>query len=327
MNESDQIRDLLRDGVPPGPSTRSWAQLAQRASTRRRAAAAGVVVAVAALAAVGAGFMLHSTPPQVATPAPTAPSTSSAPAPSLVVAESRLIGNPGEAATFCTGIVLQLLPPSCPGVEVRGDFSWESVQYKEANGVRYTDLPYRLIGFLDLSDGERGVFTVTEPVEEASTSAAEPPRNQGALCNDPLRDAEPAKAEDSDQDRLWDGINSLPVVSVWVSEGRSEFNVVVRGDSERAFKELRRVWGGGLCVTSSDKSTKAERVDALERVRALLPKGQFILANLDSGEDLRDPILDVHVLKLDPRQIDELETAAGPGIKLEVTEMFTEYVR
>jgi len=287
-----------------------------------------VVVTVAALAAVGVSFVLRSAPSQVATPAPTASATSSVLATSgLVVAESQLIGKPGEAATFCTGIVLQLLPPSCPGVEVRGDFSWESVQYKEASGVRYTDLPYRLVGLLDLSEGERGVFTVTEPVEEASTSAGEPPRNQGALCSDPLRDAEPAKAEDSDQNRLWDGIDSLPVVSVWVSDGRSEFNVVVRGDHESAFKELRKVWGGGLCVVSSDKSTKAERVDALERVRALLPKGQFILANPDSGEDPEDPILEVHVVKLDPWQIDELVAAAGPGVKLRVTEMFTEYVR
>lgn len=327
MNDSDQIRDFLRDGVPPVPASASWAQRARRAATRRRAA--GMIVAAVAIAAVGISFMIRSATPQttVASPAPTASAASSTPAePSLVVAESQLIGKPGEAPTFCTGIVLQMLPPSCSGVEVRGDFSWESVQYKEASGVRYTDQRYRLVGRLDMSAGENGVLTVTEPVA-AAPSSGRPTRVPGAVCSDPMRDADHAKAEDSDQNRLWDAIDSLPVVSVWVSDGRSEFNVVVRGDRETAFQELRKVWGGGLCVVASDKSTKAERAEALERVRELLPKGQFIQAEPDSGEDPEDPVLEVDLVKLDPPMLDELVAAAGPHIRLRVTEMFTEYVR
>lgn len=242
MNEEDRVRALLERGVPEPPTPDQWASGAQRRARRSRLA--GIAIALVAISAgVGVISQINPAPQQlVASPAPTSVPSNSSPADDLVVGESQLIEQPNGDVTFCVGLVYQMLPPSCKGVTVKGEFSWDMVDHQEANGIRYTDKAYRLIGRLDPVSAE-GTLTIVEPPEAAAPAPSDE-RDMAAICSDPTRNADPATGSAQNWNELTEVAATLPVVSLWTSDGGSLVNVLVRGDSDSAYKALRSVWGG-----------------------------------------------------------------------------------
>lgn len=330
MKETDQLRNRMRQGLPTPPATDSWGPRARQRSNKQRTRSRAVV-AVLALAAAGApiGLLavdaLKPTPTIVANPAP-APTTSAAENPSsdLLVAESHLIEQPDGDVTFCIGGLYQTLPPSCTGVTVKGDFTWESVQHREVNGIRFTETPYRLVGKLEPGDAT-GTLTVALPPEEAVEAPSVQPPTADDLCSDPMRDANPAMAAPEDKSNLMLLTEKLPVVSTWLSDGDTGVNVLVQGDNEAAFTEMRTVWGGPLCVESSDLATEKERSAVRDRVASQLPADQYLTAAIDAG-DPRNPTLEVHVVMLTPALEAQLTEAVGTDVRWTAKPMFTPYV-
>lgn len=329
MNEEQRVHRLLDDAVPTAPAPTGWADRAAKRTTRRRIGAGAAAVAVLAVAGVFVADAIprgQRTEVAPASVSPTAmPTPTSAPTGEVAVVTA-LVGPVDGPPTLCIRGMLESRPPGCMGApELLGDFSWDDVEYEEASGVRWTDWAYRFIGVLDLEAGTNGTLTLTRPVEKAlPASGSEEKPDYSRLCDDPLRKADPALTDDGGHNRLMAKIEKLETVSVWVSDRVSEFNVLVNGDPEAAYADLRAVWGGGLCVAASDASTLTERNAAMNRVMAALPKGEFVTASADSS-DPRDPKLAVTVVVVDDDIRAVIEKAAGPGIELDIEGVFTPY--
>lgn len=197
-------------------------------------------------------------------------------------------------------------PPQCAGPLVAGDFSWDDIKHEEANGVRWTNEYYRVQGTYDPSAGEYGTLTLTTPVTTRDGDDVNTPEFP-QLCNDPLRGANPDLTDHEAENALHAALEQFEVIDVWVSNGRDAYNVVVRGDAEKVHATLRNVWGGELCVQSSAGATQEERVAAVERIIAALPRGQVIAG----GPEGRGGGVGLELLYLDAASYDAIREAVG----------------
>ncbi|HMR47975.1 MAG TPA: hypothetical protein PKE40_01820 [Arachnia sp.] len=346
-----RVHAVLSDGLPPAPAPTGWAATAARRSSARRAGVG--VAALLAVIATPAALLLSHEPPVLATPAnPASPSPSTA-SPLADPANPPPVGEQGEVfgavAIFqdvedefphlCVGAVRQSLPPQCDGPLLTGDFSWDAIPHSEYSGVRWTDETVLVVGRLDLDEGERGSFTLSRALGTVPspspwpTPDRLPTHSPRYLCDDPMRDADPGNAPD-----VWgmvevDGektasdlvfartLDELPVVDWWgSSEDERGFQVLVRGDAEAAHRTFREVYGGPLCVASSDLPTLMERQAALKRVLAVLPSSMVLESSRGIGSTLR-----LHLVVADEAIEKRIDEAAGEGIDVHIVSVFTPY--
>ncbi|MDF1490091.1 hypothetical protein [Tessaracoccus caeni] len=342
MND-DRIHDVLSDGVPPAPSPTGWATKAARRSTARRATVG--VAALLAVAAVPAAFLMNGERPLIATPASPSPSAPADPAlASPSATEDVLPPQPGEVVGvvdiyqdaeeelphLCFGIVRQSFPPQCDGPTLVGDFSWDDIPHAEHGGMRWTDEGYEVIGLLDLSKGDAGTFTLTRPIRQKDrVYDDEPLPDLPQLCEDPWLDADPSKT-DNDAAHAFRRVvdDELPTIQVWSNGDKEEekeeadgFNVLVHGDAEKAFRAIREVWGGGLCVASSDEPTEKERHAAFDRMVDALPPNTMVFGSAGGIER----VLELQVVFADDALKSKLKDAAGDDFEVRITEVFTPY--
>lgn len=314
MNRDD-VSKVLGDVMPEPPSPEGWAGASARRSRRsRRLRVAGVVAAVVAVVAVPVGSLLFSEPALVATPEPADPVGEVT---DVEVTGSVSIFGTVDAPVLCLGAIAESYPPQCNGPAVKGAFSWDDVDYEDASGVRWTNDNYVVRGYYAPGDGPRGSFTLSAPVSVAPRPEPES-WDFPQLCADPRIDANPALAGVEQQEALGAAAARLPLVSMWVSDGHSIYNVLVQGDAEAAFHELRSVWGGGLCVESSDAPTEARRIEALDAVIAAIPAGQVLSGDAGGVE----PILRVQVVIATPEIEAAIRDAAGE-VPVEIGAVFT----
>lgn len=322
----DTVGKLLDDVVPAAPSTAGWAATAS-GRVRRRRWLTGATVAVALALAVPAGIQLFGDRAVEAVPQPAdssaGPDSSEPPAPGgpveLVGSALLLQAADDEGPNLCWGMA-ESLPPQCSGPTLLGNFSWDDVDHEDVSGVRWTNDVHTLYGFLDLEAGEQGTFTVSRPVATVAPSVTDPVgMDFPQLCDDMLVDADPARAGVNDQDRLHAALQELPVVGTWVSDGVAAFNVRVQGDADATFGQLRTVWGGKLCVESSEAPTEAERQAAMDRVWDTVPPA--VLHGGDAGTGI-DPTVSVSVLVATPEVEAAIRDAVG-DMDVRITAVFT----
>lgn len=226
--------------------------------------------------------------------------------------------SPDAPVEICVGGVAESLPPQCSGPVLLGDFSWEDVGPERASGVTWTDEPWYAVGDFDPDGGPQGSITLTRPVSgdppegyAVPTAAEEVTFPQ--LCDDPFRGGSEDAAGDVDaQEQLAVALEDLDgYVTSWVSDGSSLFNVLVTGDPEEAFEELREVWRGGLCVEQRDLPTQEELLAAQD---ALVEEWEE-LRLLHAGAGGMTGMLEVGVLVSDQETVDAVLETVSPWLE------------
>lgn len=188
---------------------------------------------------------------------------------------------------LCLGGVAESYPPQCGGLELIG-LDWDDVADAEtASGVTWGT------GWVVGSyDGEAGTFTLTEPVSAEPpagvTVPEEEPLEFAPLCDDPYRGGdesfEGSPEAAAAQEELLAAATALDgYITVYVSDGASEFNVLVQGDAEAAHAQLREVWAGWLCVATGNGASEADLSAAQQAVHEEL--GDLVLGSGGGGVD------------------------------------------
>ncbi|MCY4726928.1 hypothetical protein NYO98_11625 [Nocardioides sp. STR2] len=183
----------------------------------------------------------------------------------------------GGGPEMCLGAVAESYPPQCGGPAL-ADFDWGDVGSEEAAGVRWGS--YALTGTYDGS-----TFTVTDAIPAAlyDTTAQPQPEPLAAACDEPTT-TDTAKATPEDLDATLAAASALPsYASAWLTG--NTINVAVTGDAEAAEAELRRTWGGMLCVTTVER-TDADLTQVNEELQAAL--GDQLLTSGSTSPDSLD---------------------------------------
>ncbi|MCP3423066.1 hypothetical protein [Nocardioides pinisoli] len=184
----------------------------------------------------------------------------------------------GDGPEMCLGAIAESYPPQCGGPALV-DFDWGDVGSEQASGVRWGS--YALTGTFD---GE--TFTVTDAIPAAlyDTMAAPEQEPLAAACDEPTT-TDTAKATPEDMDATLAAASALPsYASAWLTG--NTINVAVTEDPEGAEAELRRTWGGMLCVTTVEK-TDADLNQVNQELQTalgdqLLTSGSFAPDSLDA---------------------------------------------
>jgi hypothetical protein len=183
----------------------------------------------------------------------------------------------GGGPELCLGAVAESYPPQCGGPAL-ADFDWGDVGSEEASGVRWGS--YALTGTFDGS-----TFTVTDAIPAAlyDTMAAPEEEPLAAACDDPTT-TDTAKATPEDLDATLAAASALPTyASAWLTG--DTINVAVTEDAEGAEAELRRTWGGMLCVTTVER-TDADLNEVNQELQAAL--GDQLLTSGSTSPDSLD---------------------------------------
>jgi hypothetical protein len=183
----------------------------------------------------------------------------------------------GGGPELCLGAVAESYPPQCGGPAL-ADFDWGDVGSEEASGVRWGS--YALTGTFDGS-----TFTVTDAIPAAlyDTMAAPEEEPLAAACDDPTT-TDTAKATPEDMDATLAAASALPTyASTWLTG--NTINVAVTEDAEGAEAELRRTWGGMLCVTTVER-TDADLNEVNQELQAAL--GEQLLTSGSTSPDSLD---------------------------------------
>lgn len=184
----------------------------------------------------------------------------------------------GTGPQLCLGAVAESYPPQCGGPAV-ADFEWGDVGFEEAAGVTWGS--YALTGTFDGT-----TFTVTDAIPAALYDTMGEPQDDplAAACDDPTT-TDTTKATPEDMDATLAAASALPTyATAWLSG--NTINVAVTDDADGAERELRRTWGGMLCVTTVEK-TDADLTTINQELQGalgeqLLTSGSFAPDSLDA---------------------------------------------
>jgi hypothetical protein len=205
----------------------------------------------------------------------------------------------GNGPELCLGAVAESYPPQCGGPAL-ADFDWGDVGSEEASGVRWGS--YALTGTFDGS-----TFTVTDAIPAAlyDTMAAPEEEPLAAACDSPTT-TDTAKATPEDMDATLAAASALPTyASAWLTG--NTINVAVTEDAEGAEAELRRTWGGMLCVTTVER-TDADLNEVNQELQAAL--GDQLLTSGSTSPDS----LDAHVVYDDGSIQEWADATYGDGL-------------
>lgn len=183
----------------------------------------------------------------------------------------------GDGPELCLGAVAESYPPQCGGPAL-ADFDWGDAGSEEASGVRWGS--YALTGTFDGT-----TFTVTDAIPAAlyDTMAAPEEEPLAAACDSPTT-TDTVKATPEDMDATLAAASALPTyASAWLTG--NTINVAVTEDAEGAEAELRKTWGGMLCVTTVER-TDADLNEVNQELQAAL--GDQLLTSGSTSPDSLD---------------------------------------
>jgi hypothetical protein len=179
---------------------------------------------------------------------------------------------------MCLGGVAESYPPQCGGPALE-DFDFGDVGAEQAAGVTWGQ--YALTGTFDGT-----TFTVTDAIPAALYDVmAEPEQDPlGAACDDATT-TDTSRATPEDMDATLAAASALPAyATAWLTG--NTINVAVTEDPEGAEAELRKTWGGMLCVTTVER-TEADLNTVNQELQValgdqLLTSGSFAPDSLDA---------------------------------------------
>jgi hypothetical protein len=254
-----------------------------------------LAVLVLALVSAGCG---STAPPAADAPSGTpSPSETAGPA---VVRGIGMVLDDGDGPELCLGPIMTSLPPQCGGPKLVG-WDWQGVEATRRAGVRWTGPEYVVTGtyggssvtlteppvLSDEYDGPRSNRSHDED-DRLSTPCPEPAGGWKPV--DPARTtqrtlqqvARAANALDGFADLWWDqSINHSDDEFGGMNDPEKLIvNVRVVGDPAAAEADLRKVWGGALCVSRAQR-TEAE----LRRIQHEVAKTPGMMS-ASSGHDV-----------------------------------------
>jgi hypothetical protein len=231
-----------------------------------------------------------------------------------------VLESPDHGPQLCHS-VMDSLPPQCGGPDIKG-WDWKAVKSDSASGTRWGQ--YVLTGTYDAT---RNRFTLTEPADNRVESTAKPAisSDDGSPCPTPAggwRPADPAKAtmesqntvsslarSDPDFGGMWldqSYIQPGDPMDSWNDPKKYVLNVTFTKDLPRHEAELRKVWGGALCVSKAPRSMKQ-----MERIRGEVePQVKGMLYS--SIDELTD-VLSITVPIATTAQQRDLDSRYGEG--------------
>lgn len=192
-----------------------------------------------------------------------------------------VLENADHGPQLCTDGVMESYPVQCSGTDVVG-WSWADVEGEESHAGT-THGTYRITGTYDGT-----AFTVTEPGVLAPDTAFDLPMPSvdfSTPCEPPAGGwslPDPAKVTDEaisaaiayataepDYGYLWMD-KSIHPAGADNHVAKMVLNFTFTGDLERHEAELRKIWGGALCVSQAQR-TQAE-LRAIEQDLIALPE-------------------------------------------------------
>ena len=184
----------------------------------------------------------------------------------------------GDGPEMCLGAIAESYPPQCGGPAL-ADFDFGDVGAEQAAGVTWGS--YAFTGTFDGS-----TFTVTDAIPAALYDVMAEPEAGGLepACETPAT-SDTTKATPQDMDATLAAASALPTyATAWLSGGT--INVAVTEDAAGAEAELRRTWGGMLCVTTVER-TEADLNQVNQELQAalgeaLLTSGSYAPDSLDA---------------------------------------------
>ena len=244
------------------------------------------------LAACGAGD-----PPSRADEEP-APGVSGPDPNQLYEVNTTVLEDRTHGPMLCLGGVLESLPPQCGNVPI-ASWDWQAVSGEERlSGATWGN--YHVVGSYD---GKTFTLTDVGPYEEDpstsptdpyfSSPCPEPPGGWSGLDQATQEDARRAAAYARSQpDYVTSWVTHLEPAQA--EYGPVILNAVFTGDRERHEAEMRKVWGGPLCVIERDVPT----ADELARIRkeAEASLGDLGLEMLWSAGPGVKPIIEIGVV-------------------------------
>jgi hypothetical protein len=188
----------------------------------------------------------------------------------------------GHGAELCVGVVAASLPPQCGGPALVGwDWSDHVGEYEQQAGIRWGD--FLVTGRYDASADEFFPNDVVAAGEQPERPGYEP-LGDTTPCPEPdggWRVVDVTMTTDAARQAVFERAASIDgYSSAWVDQSRNPaslvdpstvtdsleweldmndplltiVNVTVVGDPAAAEAELRRVWGGMLCVSTAERS-------------------------------------------------------------------------
>lgn len=212
----------------------------------------------------------------------------------------------GQGPQLCTAVA-ESYPPQCSGAPIEG-WSWaEHPEHESASGTKWGG--FALTGTFDGS-----TFTVTDAIPAALYDPMAQP-DQPELttpCTEPeggWKVVDPARTTPQTLDAVFTAASALPdYASAWMDQSVNPastsddpavqesamndpaltiVNVVVTGEPAAAEAELRRTWGGMLCVSTAEL-TERELLD--------VQQGLSDLPGLQSSGSVETDVVDATVL-------------------------------
>ena len=184
----------------------------------------------------------------------------------------------GDGPEMCLGAIAESYPPQCGGPAL-ADFDFGDVGAEQASGVTWGS--YALTGTFDGT-----TFTVTDAIPAALYDVMAEPGAGGLepACETPAT-TDTTRATPQDMDATLAAASALPTyATAWMSGGT--INVAVTEDAAGAEAELRKTWGGMLCVTTVER-TEADLNQVNQELQAalgesLLTSGSYAPDSLDA---------------------------------------------
>jgi hypothetical protein len=268
-----------------------------------------VLASALLLAACGAGD-----PPSSSADEP--PPTVSGPDPNqLYEANTTVLEDRTHGPMLCLSGILESLPPQCGNVPI-ANWDWQAVSGEERlSGTTWGN--FHVVGS---HDGSTFTLTAVGPYEEDtsdptdsgfSSPCPEPSGGWSGLEQATQKDARPAAAY----------ARSRPdYITSWVTQlepAKAEFgpvivNAVFTGDRERHEAEVRKVWGGPLCIVERDVPTAHELARIRNEAEASLD--ELGLQMLWSGGPNVEPVIEIGiVVDVEGKGQAALMPVTGPG--------------
>ena len=266
--------------------------------------------------------------------APTADSTPSADGetgtspgnPGALFASATVLEAPGKGPQLCLGGIATSLPPQCGGPLIT-NWEWAKAPTpEEAAGVRWGQ--YVIVGTYA---AEANTFKLTrDPVTPEAYTGPKPsaPEDPSFTTPCPVPEGgwqvvDPAKTTQAAQDAMLEAATRLAgYAGAWLDQSinpadpdkqpeamndpvKMIINVRVTHDAAAAEQELRKLWGGMLCVSAGGKP----EADLL-RIQMEVSTNKTVLTSSANGPE---GFVDVEVIYDDGTLQRELDTTYGPG--------------
>ncbi len=274
----------------------------------------GPMAACLVLAVAGCGSSQGAAPPRATEPTPT-----TQPAPQLYEGDFTVLADNLHGPELCTSVATSL-PPQCGGLPVT-NWDWDAVTGEErVRGTIWGEFQVR-------GTYERGRFTlVGAPTAPDNAAQPDTPNPDFSPACDHPDVADPAAGnavwETMTQSGAWPP-NDPRVVTAWVTDprgsaGGGQFvaNLIVKpGTKDAIAAQVRRGYGGPLCVVERDLPTESELAAVQSEVTD--PATRAALGGVtDAWPDGQRGVVVAHVWVVDQHALDYARERWGDRVEL-----------